>query len=92
MTDHVCDFNLVLQLTELCSCYFNTVTPFSKYFRRLERARIKERFRNSAMRAFNTTFEAITFLPNLNIYVILTLIDKQSSSTGIPWSTKMAYS
>ena len=32
------------------------------------------------MRAFNPKFEVITLFPNYYIYVILTLIDKQSSS------------
>ena len=99
MTDHICYLNLDLNLTTLHSRYFNTVTPFGKKLRCFERTRIKNRFNNSVMGAFNPKFQVITLFPNLYIHVILTLIDKQSSSTGLPWNTKqpaqyvvMAYS
>ena len=88
MTDLICNLYLGLKLTKLYSRYFNIVTPFSKRLRRRVRARMKNRFNNSVMRYFIPKFEVTTMYPNVYIYVILTLIDKQSSSTGLPLNTK----
>ena len=40
------------------------------------------------MRAFNPKFEVKTMFPSYYIYVILKFVEKQSSSTCIPWDTK----
>ena len=64
MTGHICYLKLCLKITTLYTRYFNIVTSFRKKFRRLDTARIKNRFNNPVMRVYDPKSEVKILFPN----------------------------